>query len=226
MLIGLNLCGQKFGGLTALQRCGHDNHGNALWECCCDYCGGKTRMTTSNLRRPKIRSCGCLRKPDLKGQVFGRLTVLRKAAREHNTLWACLCSCGVKLKVSTVNLQSGNTQSCGCRKRDLAAARLTIHGESKQRELTPEYQVWRAMMARCYNKNTTSYLAYGGRGIKVYRVWWKATEFLAYLLAHIGRRPSPHHSIDRIDNDGDYCPGNIRWATKSQQNRNQRKRSR
>jgi hypothetical protein len=217
----LNLTGKKFGGLIALRHIGHNKHNIALWECRCTFCGRKIEKTASNLRRSNTQSCGCVQRPNLKGRVFGRLTVLRKAAREHNTMWECRCTCKTKVVVSTVNLQSGNTKSCGCSRRV-----AHTHGETVRKETTPEYRTWRSMMARCYNENTKSYPNYGGRGIKVHRAWWKSTKYLIDLVASIGRRPSLYHSIDRIDNDGNYCPGNIRWATKSQQTRNQRKRPR
>jgi len=89
-----------------------------------------------------------------------------------------------------------------------------LHGEGYGEA---EYRIWRAMIARCRNPNVKSYPHYGGRGIKVYEPW--LTSYLEFL-AHVGRRPSPQHSIDRIDNDSDYRPGNVRWATRAEQNRN------
>jgi hypothetical protein len=93
----------------------------------------------------------------------------------------------------------------------------TTHGESGR----PEYRAWLYMRNRCYDVRNISYRNYGGRGIRVCERW--RYSYPAFL-ADVGRRPSPQHSIDRIDNDGNYTPGNVRWATRIQQNRNKQRR--
>jgi hypothetical protein len=95
-----------------------------------------------------------------------------------------------------------------------------IHGEAGK---TVEYIMWQNMIQRCYDVNFTQYKDYGGRGIKVYKPWHEYAKFLKYLLKYLGRRPSNKHSIDRIDNDGNYEPGNIKWSTKIEQNNNTRR---
>lgn len=87
------------------------------------------------------------------------------------------------------------------------------------RYVTPEYKAWRGMMDRCYRPEICSYPRYGGRGISVYKTW--RNDFDAFL-SHIGPRPSKDHSVDRINNDGNYAPGNVRWATRTQQQHNTR----
>jgi hypothetical protein len=97
---------------------------------------------------------------------------------------------------------------------------LIKHGQSLNNRKTPEYQTWQGMKARCLNPNGRSYRLYGGRGIKVCREWLDSFE--AFFTA-MGPRPSPDHSLDRIDNDGDYRPSNCRWATGKEQQNNMRR---
>lgn len=95
-----------------------------------------------------------------------------------------------------------------------------IHGQSRYGQETGEYIVWKSMKTRCNNKNSTSYANYGGRGIRVCDLW--CNDFLAFLR-DVGPRPTPQHSLDRIDNDRDYEPGNVRWVTRAEQSRNTRR---
>lgn len=97
------------------------------------------------------------------------------------------------------------------------------HGESKRGAETVEYRLWKRIKARCYNENVWNYNKYGGRGISMNEAWKNQySVFLKYLLRTIGRRPSDLHSIDRINTDGNYEPGNIKWSTRKEQNNNQR----
>lgn len=100
-----------------------------------------------------------------------------------------------------------------------AHGRKQIHGAARRGLLTPEYRTWKSMLGRCRIKTSTSYKHYGARGISVCERWSSFENF----LADMGRRPSPMHSIDRIDNDGNYEPGNCRWATTNVQSRNTRR---
>ena len=166
---------------------------------------------------------------DLVGQRFGNLTVLRRAGSSPTcgfAVWECQCDCD-KNKIVTVigtNLRNGITKSCGHLRADVTRALKTKHGHRKGRDSTPEYEAWCEMNKRCYNPNFHGYSNYGGRGIKVRHAKWRK-DFSSFF-AYVGHRPSYKHSLDRIDNDGHYEPGNVRWATKKQQANNRRPRSR
>ncbi len=150
------------------------------------------------------------------GYRFGRVVVTAHAGR---SMWHVKCDCGEEKTVRTDHLRRGLSQSCGCLSAEMARARNRRHGDTVGYTQTAEYRTWRKMIVRCENKNCADYYLYGARGIKVCQEW---RESFAEFLAHVGRKPSPKHSIDRINNNGNYEPGNVRWATARQQRRNQR----
>lgn len=154
---------------------------------------------------------------NLTGMVFGRLTVIGRAqsAGQKNTLWLCQCTCGKTHTVSTGNLRNGTIKSCGCLRLEVLHKRNTTHGKRKSLEYGP----WTAMRKRCQNPKASNYHDYGGRGITVCERWEKFEHFLEDL----GPRPSLLHSLERKDNDKGYEPGNVRWATRTDQNNNSRK---
>lgn len=167
---------------------------------------------------------------EAKYKWFGRLFVFRIFYKDKIAYAECICNCGlqefstnVKTAIVTVNnLRKGHTRSCGCIWKESSVKGLfrLVHGEARNGHTTVEYVTWRSMLQRCYDKNFKDYKYWGGRGIEVYRPWHKYENFLKYLLTTIGRRPSSAYSIDRIDNDGNYAPGNIRWADDIQQANN------
>jgi len=134
-------------------------------------------------------------------------------------LWACLCDCGGNALVYGSHLRNGRTQSCGCYHMERLRIDPVTHGHSRREEVTGEYVVWCTMKARCLKPSHPKYKWYGGRGIKVCPEW--VDDFAAFL-AHVGPKPSPKHQIDRIDVNGDYAPGNVRWVTFAEQCRNRR----
>jgi hypothetical protein len=152
---------------------------------------------------------------DITGQHFGRLVVLERASiSRKEVLWRCQCDCGQHCVIRGWPLRNGRVQSCGCYQRDLLSAQRTTHGDTN----SFEYRVWTNIKTRCTNPNATRWESWGGRGIRMCDEW---LHDYAAFLAYVGRAPSTEHSIDRYpDNDGHYEPGNVRWATRSQQRRN------
>lgn len=155
----------------------------------------------------------------LEGQLFGRLTVIRRAgSRGGRVTWACMCECGSTVEVVSHALTSGHTKSCGCWKDERNRGTPPKHGHARRGiKLTTTYKTWQAMMTRCYNAKVKSFKDYGGRGITVCDGWHLFENFLAYM----GERPEGM-TLDRIDNDKGYTPDNCRWATKTTQARNTR----
>lgn len=141
------------------------------------------------------------------GTSFGRLKVLARhfPNQNHRVMWLCQCSCGRQIVVDGISLRAHNRGNCGCRN----------HGHSR----TKLYCIWKLIVRRCCNAKSKRYKDYGGRGITICERWRKS--FLDFL-ADVGPRPSPKHSIDRIDNDGNYEPRNVRWATDKIQANNSR----
>lgn len=154
---------------------------------------------------------------NLVGKRFGRLTVIEFAGldKDSRALWKCQCDCGNECVRSSKHLSRGEIKSCGCLKSEVTIARSTIH----EMCYTKIYRTWRGMLNRCNDQNNS---AYGGRGIKVCDEWQQ--DFIAFYnhvskLEHFGEKG---YSLDRINFNGNYEPGNLRWATTKEQARNKR----
>lgn len=242
-----DLTGQKFGMLTAIRWHGMER-GKSYWICICD-CNPlvEVKQRSDKIVGTKEPHCGCqtsnrlavstaarMREQhfeDLTGQKFERLTVVGPEKETGSPKWICQCDCGGSIVVAKWELKHGEYKSCGCLQREKAAAQAFAMGKANLKHgktSSIDYNVWRSVRQRCFDKNSPSYFRYGAKGIKVCSRW------LSFEAFHedMGPRPSISYSIDRKDNQFGYScghceeciannwPSNCRWATAQEQQRN------
>lgn len=222
---------EKYGKLTAVRYIGHEGNKLSLWLCRCE-CGIEVKVRGASLESGNTTSCGCYnvevnqnifnqRREEMNGKIFGRLKVIKAVQGDFGTStcthYLCLCDCGNEKVVSGNSLSSGKTKSCGCYTKEVRSTAKTIHDLSSH-EL---YATWNNMLARCYNPNSVGYRNYGGRGISVCDSWRNSvSEFISWSM---NNGYKPYLTLDRYpDNNGNYEPGNCRWATAAQQAQNSR----
>lgn len=209
----LDLVGKTFGFLTVLSRGISDKRGQSRWSCRCQ-CGTVVPAAGCQLVSGKKRSCGCFRRhglpPIAPEQTFGRLTVVGRVEndKQGNPQWACKCSCGNTATVRSYQLYE-KTRSCGCFRLERLREAIITHGQSCHGKQSREYRAWCSMKKRCTDQKSKDFKYYGGRGITVSPLW--QSDFQAFF-DHAGPCP-PGMELDRINVNGNYEPGNVRWVT-------------
>lgn len=160
-------------------------------------------------------------KEDLSGLKFGKLLVIQfDSVNKHSQRsWLCLCECG-NIKIISGTSLKRVTKSCGCLAKELIKLRRTSHGNCKNNSTTKEYYTWIGMKNRCNNPKFIGFQNYGERGISVCDRWLNSFD---NFLSDMGLAPTKKHSLDRINNNGNYCPENCKWSTAKEQNQNRRK---
>lgn len=228
----LDLSGAKFNRLTAIRPVSRTKSRMVVWECSCE-CGAIVEVASAYLKSGDTKSCGCIRfetaaetarkrprayKPMI-GVRFGRLLVTA-LEQERPVLWRCKCDCGREHVARGAELRRGATRSCGCLSSELKSKRMTnnvTHGQARRGQQTPTWSSWQAMIRRCNDPLRFGYELYGGRGIRVCERWH---DFAAFR-EDMGDRPLGR-SLDRIDVNGNYEPGNCRWSDDETQQANRR----
>ena len=219
-----DLSGERFGRLLVLCRAPNRKK-STMWHCLCD-CGSNVDVASTSLLGEHTKSCGCWgkeskgqwAKKDMIGKKFGRLTVLEELPdRAYNRImYKCLCDCGSTSVVAGQDLRQGKTKSCGClghKNKDVPHPR---HGLTKH----PLFHIWGGILQRCYTRTAKNYPNYGARGISVCDLW--RYDFLSFYNWSMSNGWKQGLTLDRINPNGDYSPGNCRWVTQSVQNRNKR----
>jgi hypothetical protein len=219
----VDLTGKTFGKLEVLSESDKISGHAKFWKCKC-LCGVILDVDGHRLVHGKTVCCKKCNYEDLTGKQFTRLFVVKRSDKKERgyTLWECKCNCslGNIVYVPTFKLKQGLKKSCGCMREEwIHSGNIArSHGLSK----TIEFRLWNSMIGRC-SKDYRDHADYYDRGITVCEEWKEKDTGFPKFLAHIGKRPSPKHSLDRVKNDEGYKPGNVKWSTSSEQNKNRRK---
>lgn len=224
-----DLVGLKFNNLTPVEWIPSDGVHKGKWKCLCD-CGNYTTVETADLNRGTIKSCGCMareyirtaRLEDLSGQRFGRLVAECRIYDPTNSSykWRCKCDCGNVSYVSASNLKR-KIRSCGCYRAEIIRMPRAhkYPGEYTSKHVPVLYSMWIGMRSRCKSPSLPNYMNYGGRGIEVCPEW---EDFGAFQTWAYSNGYKPGLTLDRTDNDGNYCPENCRWVDWYVQGNNRR----
>jgi len=177
-------------------------------------------MATKEVREKGNQARSEQARKQIIGKKFGRLLITdyKIGTIKNKARVICKCDCGNIKIVNICNIKRGLTLSCGCLQKEKASQAQINHGMSGK----PEYIIWCGIKARCFNENEPAYNRYGGRGITVCTSWLEKEYGFLNFFRDMGKRPSKKHSIDRINNDGNYEPSNCRWATAKMQAKNRR----
>lgn len=213
----LDLTGQTFGDLLVIKILGSKS-GSVYCLCRCLLCGAEIEIQKGHLKtQVSCRDCANKNKRiERISKRYGRLVVISlHQTKSREAHWYCQCDCGGTTTVRGSSLSRGDVKSCGCLRSELTIERHLTHGMTG----IPEYITWASMIARTTDKSKPNSKNYIDRGITVCDSWLHSFE---NFYKDMGDRLSPKHSIDRINNDGNYEPGNCRWATSTEQNNNKR----
>lgn len=211
-----NLIGSKINNLfvireTVCKEIGKHKRKVRYFLCLC-FCGKKTIRNSNDLISGRAKSCGCIStKQNLIGEKFGYLEVVKETKINNKKSWECVCECGNVVFATTQLLKSGKKSNCGCKTKELLSKVNKTHGYTG----TKPYISLKNAKARCENPNNTHYKSYGGRGIKYLLTKEQEIEFMEQY--------EEGKTIDRIDVNGNYEIGNIRWATTKEQALNTRR---
>lgn len=232
--------GETYNGVKVLEK--FREKGHTKYWCICPVCGERFSMKAETVGKAhQCKECNAKsRINDISGQRFGRLVAIEHAGRVVNqngfrtTLWRCKCDCGKESIVRYPLLVTGNTRSCGCLERENKERMMKIAQQANRKSVSkdfigkledhPLYKIWKSMLMRCNNPHVKNYNNYGGRGIKVCDRWSGDLGFENFVN-DMGERPTPEHTLDRVDYNGDYEPSNCRWATHEAQCNNKRNNS-
>lgn len=211
----IDMTGLKFGDWKVIEFAGRGRNKKPVWRCECS-CGSINVIEGSQLRRGISKSCGHAKKTANIGRRFGRLVIISRVrtSRTGNVVrYLCKCDCGNEKEQWMSSLKAG-VDSCGCLTKEKLKNRLTKHGMAHTRQ----YKAWAAMKDRCLNNKNQAFPHYGGRGIAVCDRWMESFD---NFICDMGQRPAGM-TLERVDNDKGYEPGNCIWATRKSQQRNRR----